>query len=253
MSRFVVNAGWSHAPHLNYSEAMRQEMEEIKKSTPPHLLEARTEGKPTLGSGSVFPIPEKEIVILEKVELQPTWRRCYGMDVGWNCTAAVFLAHDTDADVVYVYDCYKAGKKEPELHAAHIKYRFPTDPPLIVPGAIDPSAEQRSKIDGRQLFQLYRKNGLKLMEADNTVETGIAEMWSRLNSGRLKVLWNSNTAEWIKEYLKYRRDEHGRIVKNDDHLMDSTRYGIMTALRYAVSPALSSIPSRRIVGARNYF
>lgn len=247
MSRFYVKAGWRHAPHLD-----EDEMQLIKDSTPPHLFRARSEGDPTLGSGNVYPIPEQQIVVHDTVEIKDHWRRCYGMDVGWNCTAVVWLAHDVDADVVYIYDCYKEGKKEPELHAAHIKYRDHKDPPISWPGWIDPGARNRGPHDGKQLLRIYRANGLKLREADNAVESGIATVWSRLNSGRLKVVWNSNTAEWLREYLKYRRDDNGRIVKTDDHLMDATRYAIVSGLRSAVSVATGSTMPRLVTGAKDY-
>lgn len=244
--KFFVTAGWNHAPHL--SEAAKEKMME---SIPPHLREARMEGKPSLGSGNVYPVPEKEFVIYDRVSLNPNWRRCYGMDVGY-CTAVVWMAHDTDADVVYIYDCYKsdpANPKEPELHAAHIKYRDLDN--LVIPGAIDP-ASNIGKRDGKEIIRIYRRNGLKLTEANNDVESGTAEVWSRLNSGRLKVIWNSNTNMWLKEYIKYRRDEHGKIIKQDDHLMDGTKYGIVSGLRMAKAPSMSNRIHRPVQGYRDY-
>lgn len=251
MSKFVVQAGWDHAPHL--SEEEKRLMEE---STPPHLIESRRDGKVSLGTGSIYPIPEKEIVIHDTVDIKPEWPRCYGLDVGRTCTAAVWLAWDKDADVVYVYDCYKSGPKDVELHAAHIKYRDIKQPKMTIPGAIDPHSGDSSQIDGRQLYRLYRENGLKLIKADNAVETGVAKVWTRLNSQRLKIIWNSNTAELIKEYNKYRRNEAGKIVKIDDHLMDALRYAIMTGLKVAKAPIVAARGTRMMGdsgGARNYF
>ena len=40
---------------------------------------------------------------------------------------------------------------------------------------------------------------------------------------------------WFSEFRLYRRDENGKIVKDKDHLMDSTRYLIMTGLDRAVA------------------
>ncbi|MCW5977738.1 MAG: hypothetical protein KIT09_06655 [Bryobacteraceae bacterium] len=55
-------------------------------------------------------------------------------------------------------------------------------------GAIDPACRGRSQVDGRQLWQMYTDQGLKLQTADNAVEAGIYRVWERLSAGRLKVL-----------------------------------------------------------------
>lgn len=251
MSKYIVQAGWSHAPHLT-----EEEIKFMKESTPPHLLESRMEGKVSLGSGSIFPIPEKDIVVHDHVDIRPEWRRCYGLDVGNKCTAAVWLAYDTEADVIWVYDCYKSGPKDIEVHAANINRRNIQQPKMVIPGAIDPHAGDSSQVDGRKLLKEYRNLGLKVVPADNSVEAGITRMWTLLNSQRMKIIWNSNTAQLIKEYNKYRRNEHGKIVKIDDHAMDAWRYAVMTGLKIAKAPATFYNPhaSRGISGgAKNYF
>ena len=91
-----------------------------------------------------------------------------------------------------------------------------------IPGMIDPAANGRSQVDGRQLIQLYLDLGLILDQAPNAVEAGIYEVWTRLTSGRLRVF--SSLRHWFTEYRMYRRDAKGRVVKKNDHLMDATRY-----------------------------
>ena len=248
MARYIVNAGWKHAPHLD-----EDEMKAIRDSTPPHLIEARSEGKPTLGSGSIYPIPESQFVLEHSIEMKDSWRRWYAMDVGWRDTAVLWFAHDTSADLIYIYDAYKQGKKEPELHAAHIFQRDPKDPPMKLRGVIDPASNIGSQRDGDKLLRLYRQAGLDLVTADNDVESGIAAVWGRLSSGRLKVLWNSNTEEFLKEYRKYRRNDNGIIVKKDDHLMDCCRYGVISGPKHGKSLEFTRNTHRRIAGARSYF
>ena len=60
---------------------------------------------------------------------------------------------------------------------------------------------------------------------------GTRPLASSMSSGRLKVF--SNLANWINEYRTYRRDDKGRVIKNDDHLMDATRYLVMSGLARA--------------------
>jgi hypothetical protein len=144
--------------------------------------------------------------------------RGYGMDVGWNNTACVWGAHDKDNDIVYIYGEYKRGNAEPSIHASAIKARG------NVNGFIDPASRGRSQVDGNQLVSIYRDLGLNVMYADNSVESGIYKVWERLSTGRLKIF--SNMSEILREYRLYRRDKNGKVVKSDDHLMDSMRYAI---------------------------
>ena len=77
-------------------------------------------------------------------------------------------------------------------------------------------------------MQLYAKLGLHLCPVVNAVEAGITETWNLLVSGRLKVM--ASLHNWFREFRKYHRDDKGsgKIVKRDDHLMDATRYLIVS-------------------------
>ena len=239
-TKAIIMAGWDDAPHLDDSAKA-----EILASCEPHLRESRSKGIPHLGSGAIYPIPLEELEI-EPFEIKPWFFRGYGLDVGWNATAMVWFAWDKDTDVVYLYDCYKRGKAEPEIHAAAAKRRYVNGTQWV--GAIDPAARGRSQIDGAQIIRLYRKEGLKVVEADNAVEAGIYSVWSRLSTGRLKIFKGVMSA-WADEYRMYRRDVDGKIVKVNDHLMDATRYAIQTGLYHAKTVQKTAVMG---VNSRNY-
>jgi hypothetical protein len=184
--------------------------------TPPHLRDARSKGIPSLGAGAIYPVPESEIKVPD-MPIPEHWVRLYALDVGWNRTAAVWGAWDKDNDIIYLVSEHYRGQAEPSIHADAIKARGKT-----LQGCIDPAARGRSQADGTQLLQSYKDLGLNLVLAVNGVESGIYEVWQRLSSGRLKVFASLNS--WFAEYRLYRRDEKGRIVKENDHLMDTTRY-----------------------------
>jgi len=213
--------------------------------TPPYLRDSRSKGIPSLGAGAVYPVPEEDITF-EIFEIPAWFRRSYGMDVGWRNTAVVFGAYDADQDVAYIYDGYKRGQAEPEIHAAAISKRYPKG--LKLPGTVDPAANASGQADGKQLLQLYRKEGLRLVPADNGVEAGVAEVYSRLSTGRLKIA--KHLYDIFDEYRLYRRDELGKIVKEHDHYMDALRYYVMTGIKIAKPLIVQPVKGG---GGRRYF
>jgi hypothetical protein len=55
-----------------------------------------------------------------------------------------------------------------------------------------------------------------------SVEANIHEVWMRLSTGRLKVF--ESCLPWFEEFRLYRRDDNGKIVRENDHLMACTQY-----------------------------
>ena len=101
---------------------------------------------------------------------------------------------------------------------------------------MDPASRGRSQHDGKQLRQSYRDLGLEIFDAKNEVESGIANVSQRLVSARLKVF--STCMNFQKEYMLYRRNKNGKIVKEDDHLLDCLRY-LINNMKYMSNRAES--------------
>lgn len=215
VSKYVTFCTWDDVPHL--SPKVKAELWE---AMPPHQRAARSKGIPALGSGAIYPVPESEITV-EDFPIPDHWARCYALDVGWNRTAALWGALNRDTGVLYLYSEHYRGDGEPPVHAEAVKARG-----AWIRGVIDPAARGRSQVDGRQLLQMYRDLGLDIEPADNAVEAGIYQVWQMLSAGKLKVF--QSCRNWFAEFRRYRRDEKGIIVKKDDHLMDNTRYLVMS-------------------------
>lgn len=214
MSRYVVQAAWDDVPHLT-----EQDKSDLLKSLPPHQREARSKGIPSLGAGAVYPVPEEDVFI-PPIKLPDFWPRAYGLDVGWKKTAAIWGAWDRDNDIVYLYSEHYRGYAEPSVHASAIKARG-----SWIKGTIDSASAASSQIDGQRLLDFYEREGLDLIKPDKAVEAGILEVYQRLSTGRLKIF---TTLEHTRqEYRIYRRNEKGKIVKENDHLMDALRYLLM--------------------------
>lgn len=218
-TRYITQAGWKDAPHLTAEMCA-----EMGKDIMPHLRNARMLGEPTMGAGTIYQIDLGEIMV-KPFAIPPFWPRAYALDVGWNRTAAVWGALDRNTDVLYLYSEYYAGQKIPQIHAMAIKSRG-----AWIPGVVDPAARGRSQTDGKQLLATYGGEtcGLKLVPADNAVESGLQEVWARMVSGRLKVF--TSLANWRTEIQLYKRDVDGKIVKKDDHLMDTMRYLVVSGV-----------------------
>lgn len=227
--KFVVQAGWDHVPHLSENEKKK-----ILATMPRYQLRARTLGEPTLGAGAIYPIGEEDIST-PLAPIPDSWLRGYGMDVGWQRTAVIWMAKNPVSGMIVAYDEHYQSEGTPASHAAGIKARGEW-----IPGVIDPAAQGSSQIDGRQLIVMYRNLGLILAEGDNAVDTGIQEVWDLMVAGLFKVM--PNCVNWFNEFRKYHRDEKGHIVKKNDHLMDASRYRIKARNGMILRPLPPKMP-----------
>jgi hypothetical protein len=189
---------------------------ELLRETPHWLRDARSKGIPSLGVGAIYTTPWQNITC-EPFAIPAHWPRCYALDVGWNWTAALWMAYDRETLTRFIYAEYKASEQPPQVHADAIKARGEW-----IPGLIDPAAQNRSQRDGERLMTDYQGMGLNLTPANNAVEAGLVGVWRELEAGRIKVF--RTLQKFGEEYRVYRRDEKGKVVKKNDHLMDCKRY-----------------------------
>jgi phage terminase large subunit-like protein len=242
--RSIVNATWDDVPHLDAATKA-----ELLATIPPYQRDARSRGIPVLGAGVIYPVAEDDYLV-DDFAMPRHWRRAYALDVGWNRTAALWGAYDADQDTWTLYREYYRGQAEPSIHATAIKA-----PGEWICGVIDPAARGRSQVDGQKLIETYTDLGLHLSTAVNAVESGLYEVWERLSTGRLKVC--RSLTNWRKEVRLYRRDDKGHIIKKDDHLMDDTRYLVMSGAEVAqVQPvgqtAYYTLPPAPLFDARGW-
>lgn len=226
-SKAVVQAGWDDAPWLDEETKAR-----LLEDTPVHLRDARTKGVPAMGSGNVYPVPVEELLV-EPFAIPDSWPRMYALDVGWNRTAAIWGALDPATDTLYLYDEHYVGEQPPPVHAYAIRSRGDW-----VHGVIDPASRGRSQVDGQKLWSNYKELGLTLFLAKNEFESGILAVSQRLTAGKLKVF--KTLVNLQKEYLLYRRDKNGKVIKENDHLCDCMRYIVNNMVRMSSRSELST-------------
>lgn len=231
----TTTATWDQAPHLD-----KEERERMLLAYPLHERDARTKGLPMMGTGRVFTMREEDYTIAP-VPLAAHWFRVCGIDFGVDHPfGSAWMAHDRDADIVYVYDCYRREDATPPIHADAIRKRG-----KWIPVSWPHDGLQRGKADGIQLQQHYRSSGLFLLSKQahyrpepgkkatlggQPVEPIVMEIIDRINSGRFKVF--STCVELLEEIRNLHRDKHGKIVAVNDDTFKAMTYAMMM-LRYA--------------------
>ena len=220
--------------HLNESV-----MEQILSSYSPHEREMRRYGRPSIGSGLIFPIPEEKLII-DPVELKDHWPRIAAIDFGWDHpTALVWCAIDQEEDMFYVYDCYRASKASPSVHAQNIRSR-----PNFVPISYPHDGNRRDSMGNPGLADQYRNLGCNMMldhftnppalgenKGGNSIEEGLMAVIQSMENGKFKVF--STLSDWWEEFRMYHRKD-GKVVPLRDDLMSATRYAFQSQ-RFAVS------------------
>lgn len=232
MSKHLTVMTIDDAEHLS-----EKQKAEIIASYPPHQLDARTQGRPAMGSGLVYPIPESEITV-EPFPIPPYWAKINALDIGWtHPTAAVQLAHDRDNDIIYVTKSYRRKQATPVEHCATLKQWG------AYPWSWPPDANAKDKRSGEIIRLDYANHGLNMLnthaqfeDGGRGIEAGVSLILTRMQTKRFFVF--SNCRDWFQEFGMYHRKE-GIITEVLDDLMDATRYGVMM-LRFALDDFLIS-------------
>ena len=241
----LVNATWDDASEKiksmkgqqgHLSEAV---MEQILSAYSPHEREMRRYGRPSIGSGLIFPVDEEKIII-DPVEIKDHWPRIAAIDFGWDHpTAVVWCAVDRDEDVFYVYDCHRESKASPAVHAQTIRSR-----PHFIPIAYPHDGNRRDSMGNPGLADQYRNLGCNFLlqhfsnppalgenKGSNSIEEGLMAMLQSMEAGNFKVF--STLSNWFEEFRMYHR-KGGKVVPFRDDLMSATRYAFQSQ-RFAVS------------------
>ena len=223
--KYYIQATWDDNPYL-----AQETKDRLRATLKPHELEAREKGIPTVGTGLVYQVPEKDFVVpMEEVfEIPKHWPKVYGMDVGFFApTAVVFLAIDRDRDIIYVYGEYSASGLTASQHAFYLK-------PMgcdWMNGVCDPAVNQGSQRDGVRLIDEYRQVGMYITLGKYAKELAVDKVLERIRTGRFKVF--SSCRKFLDEWRMYCRDEEGKIKKGNDHLMNALEFVMLDGLHLA--------------------
>jgi len=227
--KFFVPCTWDEVPHLS-----QEAKDALYESYPPYIRKARSKGIPSFGAGAIYPF-EEELIKVEDFAIPDHWPRCFALDAQPLRKSHVMMAWDREAQIVYVTHCYKREGVEPAVQVQSIKAHGDWIPGVGDAAALVKDSERYRYID------VYKRLGLDISLPQKGVESGIQEVYNLMAAGQLKVF--VSCTQWFDEYRLYRRNEDGRIVKENDHLLDSTRYGVVSGIKRAVTKS-PDLPKR---------
>lgn len=228
LSRARVVCPMNDVPHLTADEIAQK-----LGNTTGAARETRRTGIPYTGSGRIYRVDES-VFVVEPFMVPRYWSRVWAADFGFGSeengagTACIWGAWDRENDIVYIYAEYFQAEMPRAVHAAAIQGRG-----KWIPGVGDYAGKAD---DGKTTLQAYQALGLDITAADKSVMAGIDSVTERLSQGRLKVF--STCQRWLGEYRLYQFAPNGTIRKERDHLMDSTRYLVMSGLERARTQAI---------------
>lgn len=208
-----------------------EERAQVVAAYRPHERDARARGIPLLGSGKIFQIPQ-ETMECEAFEIPSHWALLGGVDFGYgdHPFAAVRVAWDRDADILYLTHCYKEAEPVPAIHVSalrpwgkDLRYAWPHD------GARDWGGSG-------PVANVYRKEGLRMLREHSTFREGgyspeacVQILLSRMQTGRFKAFRHLD--QFFAEVATYHRKDGLIVKKNDDVL--SALYKVLMMLRFA--------------------
>lgn len=214
-----------------------EERQKIIMGYAPHEREARSMGIPMRGEGRVYPFGDEQVVEPPRKdnEIAPYWAKGWGLDFGisQNTTDHAFGAllglWDRETDILYIHREIKLFGQAPLMHV-HAIQSIGSQVPCLWPH----DGHKTGPGDGQETVAtaaIYKKLGLRMHHDHTTfdvggysVEAGILDITSRIQTGRLKI--SSNCVQLMDEFRGYYRKD-GKVVPKNDDLLSCLRQLVM--------------------------
>lgn len=216
---FYMSSSWSDNPSLDEEEKQR-----LRATFPVWQIEAREHGIPFYGMGKIFTMKEEDI-LCDSVKIKPYFRFISGVDPSVTSNGrwgGVELAYDPAEGITYVLKDYKKTGITTLEHCYNLQATLRPSAPVI----IDPAGSGEDLRTKETALDLFRKTtGLnihKATKARGSKEACIDKVYRLNRSGNFKVLKSCH--HFIDEFRHYVRDEKGKIIKKNDHVLDAFFY-----------------------------
>lgn len=259
-----VRVSWDDVPELDpwgepfLLEATRQQ---LSRDYLPYEREARMQGRPVMGQGAVFALPNwptYNTLPTNHTSLQ----RVISLDLGLirDSTVISFLFWDPLEQRAWLHrQISMQGQDEanPVNWAQHLMRPEVWGTPIVLPAdASQPGRYTMSPASVRETLEGY---GLNVWprpiqnppdlagRITNHRSFGVNVMRQWLEAGTLQI--NENCQAFLREAQNYHVDEQGRFSDPDDHI-DSCRYGILACLAGIPELPNPHSPQARLAQAR---
>lgn len=233
--QFMIGATWDDAPHL--SDEVKEQLLSVYS---PAERAMRASGKPMLGSGVVFVVPEDKIVV-QPIQIPEHWLRVIGIDLGFDHPNAIAcMAFDPETSTYYLYDERSERGETISMLAQAIRAKGGDSIPVVVP---HDAFKHDGATSGRRFVDLLKNDfGLNVVyqpfsnppgpdgkHGGNSVEFGVNWMHSQMDNGNFKVF--STCTKFLQEMKLYHRKD-GKIIDRSDDMISATRYASLMLGRY---------------------
>lgn len=180
--------------------------------------------------GLVYPEFERCVVEPPSVEDVRRWDVVVGIDPGIRNCGITFCGFDRD-NVLTVFDELLLQDRGADEYAEGIdavlsRWGLRRDDVMFV---IDPAARQRGQVNAETVMSALMRAGVFCAEGQNDVEAGCMQLRSRMASGRFFVSRGCvGLRDEADDYAMEDRDDGVfRVIKGNDHRLDSLRYAAM--------------------------
>lgn len=233
--QFMIGATWDDAPHL--SDDVKEQLLSVYS---PAERAMRASGRPMLGSGVVFVVPEDKIVV-QPIEIPNHWLRVIGIDLGFDHPNAIAcMAYDPESNTYYLYDERSERGETLSMFAQAIRAKGGDSIPVVVP---HDAFKHDGATSGRRFVDLLKNDfGLNVVyqpfsnppgpdgkHGGNSVEFGVNWMHSQMDNGNFKVF--STCTKFLQEMKLYHRKD-GKIIDRSDDMISATRYASLMMDRH---------------------
>ena len=154
------------------------------------------------------------------------------IDPGIRTTAILFMGFDSDNHALVYDELYLHDEEAiPENAAALARAKCKAWGVVPMAWVIDPSARNRNIVTGTDVQEAYGLAGIPTLPGKEKVEAGVFEVKRRLQHSPPMLTVSPTCKVFRWEMSIYRMDdkEDGKfaVVKENDHIMDTLRYGCM--------------------------
>lgn len=210
-----------------------EDVEQAKLEIPEYLHDAKIYGKPSSGSGAIFPFAFDRMVEAP-FKIPDEWKHVAAVDIGWSDPTVCTWVAMSPEKVFHVYATYAKAEDVPAVHAQAIRSRG-GDIPLILPA----DANKSSSTNGETAYKLYKEllpdqvqydtfYNFKSFEGKKNIrlEAGFDLMRIIMREDRLRF-FSDLDPELLKQLKNYRVD-NGRIPERGNDYVDSLRYALLS-------------------------